>query len=146
MQIDYISNNTFQGKFKVSKFLNKKEKTYANQILEYNLDGITNKKYLAKKNSDIDIYSTNSKRTVNPKLKFYVSMDYLSNEWTERGDSKIRFFGQAVRMDEKIESGAKMLRAFIDSTEDYRSTKMPTQYNNCFQKLLLKTKMFFRII
>ena len=141
MRTEHISNNNFQGKAKLSKRLSKQEKIFAQKILDYEIDGMTNRKYLSKKNFDIDLLCRNTKKTVHPKLMAFSSINYILTRGRLRGQESSYVNKLQINIENGAEKGATELRAFIDATNDFIDKRLPTQFNNKLQLLGIKLKM-----
>ena len=145
MRINTISNNNFQGEFKIPEALPVHKQEFAEKIINYNVFGTTNKKYLRGSNFDINILNGSANDIHNNKLDLYIKFKYLGTSNFDRGiectDSKLT----TVKSDDSVYNAAKIIRSLIESTDDYIDENFPTQYNNNFQKLLIKIAMFLGI-
>gem|GEM_PF-5319430 len=138
MKIENISNNNFQGKVILDKYLSKSEKNFVKNILNHKVDGVKNKELLNEKDFDIHFYSRNTRKTVHPKVKLSSCLKFLKRG----GYNSFIYQSSEIKYDNGIEQGAKDLRAFIENTEKFITDHLPTYYYNSRQKLGAKWKLF----
>lgn len=146
MQINNISNNSFDGKFIIPKPLSKKEKEFAEKLMNYEINGVTNAKYLSGKNFDVNIYAPSKKKRIPNKLSFIIGLKHIGTEKNDRGVGITTLTKQVICLDDGIPNAANNLRSYIDRTDSYLDDNLPTQYNTNFQKFLIKVAMFLRIL
>jgi len=138
MKVESISDKNFEGKAIFDKRLSKKEKIFVKNILDYEIDGIKNKKLLAGKFFDINFCNRNTRRTVHPKVTLYSCLEYFN-----RGGYINRIYRDSgIRYEDGVEQGAKELREYINRTEEFINKRLPTYYYNGAQKLGAWWKVF----
>ena len=145
MQLDTITRDSFQGKFIIPKPLPVRERKFAEKLLDYKLKGVTNEEYLRRKNFDVDIFKCAKKKTPNHKLSFRVGIKHIGTQANERGSDITTVKAEIVNIADGVDKATYNLRKFIDETESYIKNNLQTQYNNDFQKLLIKIAMFLGI-
>ena len=79
MQINSISDNSFEGKVKFDKKLTKPMIEYANKILDYPFSGTTARERIAKATYDVNVFGRTTKKTIHPKLNFSSSFKQLKD-------------------------------------------------------------------
>lgn len=146
MRIDNISNNNFQGKFIMPKKLTKKEQEFANELINYRFNGLSNKEYLESKNFDVNILGRKNKKSTHRKLYFHIGLNHIGTKANERGMDITTIKADSARLDEGVTKAAYNLRYFIDSADSYIENNLPTQYNTKFQKFIVKAKMFLGFV
>ena len=146
MYIDKISNNNFQGKAYFKKTIGEKEKEFANKILDFEIDGISNRKFLAEKNFDMDFRSYNSKRTIHPKLEIYSLIKYVISGGYCKGEPNLNYNPLDIKLDEGVEKGAQTLREHILNTEKFIEKYYPTHYYTNWQKWQMQLKVLLKKI
>ena len=146
MHIDNVSNKNFQGKFIYSKYLSEKEKQFAKNIVNQEIDGISNKKFLADKNFDILLQAFNNRKTIHPKLKIQPLIKYIIKGGYCKGQTNTNYNPLELRLDERVENGGKMLRKHITDTEEFIEKYYSTHYYTKMQKWQMKLKVLFEKI
>lgn len=146
MQINNISNNNFEGKFILSKTLSKKEKDFAETLLNYRFDGKTNAEYLKNKNFDVNILGQRNKKSIHQKMFFQIGIKHIGIKANERGKDIKTIKADSIRRNEGIYQATWTLRNLIDRTDAYIDENIKTQYNTDFQKFIVKAKMFLGIV
>ena len=117
---------------------------FANKILDYKVDGETNRELLAKTNFDIKFFDSKKSKSEDT-LYLSTNINYLVKKRQEVLDCK------DVQMHEiditaGTKQGAQKLREVISKINHDIEDRYPMQYNNNSQKFLIKTAMFLGIL
>lgn len=143
MQIDGILGNSFAGRAQFSNPIGKKEKDFANQILKYEINGISNMELLSKRGFDLDIQSTNSKRTVHPTVDIFSVIRYIIQSGYFKGESNKKYSRPIkIRLEDGVQNGAYALRQHIINTDELIDEKYPTHYYTKWESLKMRIKVF----
>ena len=143
MRIDSISNNSFQGKLILSPYLSEKEMKFAKEILNYKLDGISNKQLLSKKKFDMSIRSYNYYKTEADAITLNSYINYIIQEGFCKGDKNRNYNPIEIKMSNTAEEGAKILRDHFADTEKLIAERYPTHYYGIWEGFKQKMRVLF---
>ena len=143
MRIDSISNNSFQGKLILSPYLSEKEMKFAKEILNYKLDGISNKQLLSKKKFDMSIRSYNYYKTEADAITLNSYINYIIQEGFCNGDKNRNYNPIEIKMSNTAEEGAKILRDHFADTEKLIAERYPTHYYGIWEGFKQKMRVLF---
>ena len=146
MRINNMSDNCFHGRFIIPEGLPANEQKFAEKIINYKLNGITNKKYLRGSNFDVNVIKNLANNNDNKNLKLNIDISYIGTLNFDKGIDCTYSESENVSVEESVYKAARTLRNLIDSTEQYVDNNLPGQYNSKLQKFWVKTKMFMGIL
>lgn len=143
MYVNSITSNTFEGKIRFKDNISKSKREFVEKILDFPLNGSTLRKRISKGSYDVEVLSTDTKRTIHPKVTFYSKFEKLKECYWDniRDYSK---YSKALKVDETVEKGAKHLEQFLDQFEKYKNYTNYS-YNSLGEKLCAYFKKFFGI-
>ena len=143
MQINSISNNSFNGKIKYDVNLSKVKKDFVEKILDYKNNGKTLRDRILRANYDVMVDTVDLENTIHPKIYFYSKFKKLkiSNRYEE--PEKYVYISKDLKIDSSIKSGAKHLEKFLDDFEK----KKRNYFNICnsHNKIKERFEKFFGI-
>jgi len=125
MNVDNIATNSFQGKFIRSGYFNSKEERMIRRFINYEYNGITNAKFLKKKNYDVFIKKSEEDIILESKYK----IPFLK-EPENCYISSLDF--------QNLEGKTVAFRASLNWFEDYK--KKHNGYNSFFEKIVAYSK------
>lgn len=128
MQINQISNNSFEGRVYYNKNMPKTMKNYAETLLNTKFKNQTLREKLAKKTFDLTFFTTSSKKAIKPKLEFYSGFKVLNPK-----DKK--YYNSRVRIGDDFYKNATKISDFIDLMEDRKQAY--SGYNTLGEKFKL---------
>ena len=136
MQINNISSTDFNGKAKFLSGLKRCEKDYAKKLLNYEIDGKTNKAFLSEKNFDLGFFDSKQNQRsdilyLSTPIKYLVKK---GNDIHERHDIQL----YEIDIISDIKAGAEKLRGIIEKIGNTIENSYPTQYNTRAQKRKIK--------
>lgn len=146
MQITSASNTNFEGKIIFNKKLSKQKIEFVNKVLDYSKDGEEClRKQIAKKSYDVEIFSTDTKRTVHPKVIFSSYFNKLKGKdcWSA-WDGQSTYTTKPLRIDSSLEEGSNQVKKFIKNFEDYKNLYDYT-YNGFKEKVQAHIRKLFNI-
>ena len=143
MRIDNVSNNTFGGKLWVSSFVKPSETKFLNGILDYEINGISNRELLKNKRFHLDIWSHNSRQTVHPKIKASAVINYIITRGYCKGQKSQGYNPLEIKLEDGVEKGALALRQHFADTEDIIAEQYPTHYYGKFDRLRQRLRVLF---
>ena len=139
MRINNISTTNFDGKAKYLRGIKGSEKDFAQKILDFKVNGTSNREFLEGKNFNIGFYDS-KKNPSSDTLFLSVPIRYL-----QECGSKIHGFEDRqvheINILSGVEAGANALRRVIEKIDGDIATRYPAQYNSWGQKIKLKRNM-----
>ena len=145
MNINNISNQTFEGNVIFSEKLTKPMIEYSNKILDYPYLGKTARERIATKNYDINIWGQATKKTINPKIRFSSEFKILKDKKVYYPKTIIRVFSEKeISIRNSVKDGAENLNLFLLNFEIYRD-KFDFAYNTFGEKIQAYLKKIFNI-
>ena len=123
MKITSINDNNFKGKVRFDKRLSKPKKDYVNRILNYQFeDGSTLGKRISKGTYDVDVFSTDTRKTIHPKVIFYSKFNKLKGRgYGDAWSGQSTYTSESLRIDFSEKKGAEHLKKFLDDFEKYKN-------------------------
>ena len=109
MQINSISNVSFDGKIKYDCTLSESKKVFVEKILDYKKNGKTLRERITRSNFDVVVDSFEEKETLHPKLYFYSKFKKLRPTNHYEDAEKYTYFSKDLKIDSSIKNGAKHL-------------------------------------
>ena len=120
MYVNSITSNTFEGKIRFEDNISKSKREFVEKILDFPLNGSTLRKRISKCSYDVKVITSDTKKTIHPKVTFYSKFEKLKECYWDniRDYSK---YSKALKVDETVEKGAKHLEQFLDQFEKYKN-------------------------
>jgi hypothetical protein len=143
MHINSITNNTFEGKVRFDNNISKSKIDYVEKILDFPLNGSTLRKRISKGSYDVTVISSDTKKTIHPRVTFYSKFEKLKECYWDKYKT-FNMSSKSLRIDETVEKGAKHLEQFLDQFEKYKSYTNYS-YNSFGEKICAYFKKFFGI-
>lgn len=135
MNINSVSNTSFEGKIVYGKKMTKQMLEYSNKILDKIVDGNTARMRIKKAPFDLEIHKSGTKKTIHPKI-FFQSYYYRLGD-----NHKYYTYSSSVKLNSNISKGAKELNNFLDKFEEKKDAHKDA-YNTLWEKFLAFFKNF----
>ena len=120
MYVNSITSNTFEGKIRFEDNISKSKREFVEKILDFPLNGSTLRKRISKCSYDVEVLSTDTKRTIHPKVSFYSKFNKLKECYWDKYKTYCKY-SKSLKVDETVENGAKHLEEFLNQFERYKS-------------------------